>query len=569
MNFINNNNLKNKKILLAMLPYWDPIIPPNGISHLKSFLQKHDYEIKTVDVVIEEVFQNIYRTYFKLLEECVPESNRGNFYNIGHYLIQNHMMAHYNYDSERDYIDLVKNLVYKTFYVNISDSRAHELNKVWDDFYLNLEAYFMDLLEKEKPAVVGFSAFKCTLPASLFALKLAKKKNPHVKTVIGGGIFVDSHAIGTPNFEILLEYSKNFLDKLIVGQGELLFLEYLKGKLPDSKRVYTKQDIQGRILPFPGVDLPDYSDFNLARYPYLVTTASASCPNQCSFCSARRYYGEHRIKDVKQLTGEMIELHKRYGHQLFFMTDAMLNPVISDLSRESAKTRHSLYFDAYFRVDDASANLENTMQWRRGGLYRARLGTESGSQAVLDMMDKNITPEQTRNAVSTLAHAGIKTTTYWVTGHPGETEADFQKTLDIMEELQNDIYQAEANPFHYHSSTQFGADQWAGKKINLYSKKFQKMLVFETWTANIKPLRQEAYRRLYRFDEHCKNIGLPNPYSLDDYLKADERWKKLHKYAVPSVLELLSQRGEIKENKNIMSRSPAKNMRQPVEDFEF
>jgi radical SAM superfamily enzyme YgiQ (UPF0313 family) len=483
--------------------------------------------------------------------------------------MQHHMMAHYNYDNERDYLDLVKDLVYKTYYVNISDVRARGLNRVLDDFYSNLEAYFLDLLEKEKPAVVGLTAYKCTLPASLFALKLAKKKFPHIKTLIGGGIFVDSHAIGTPNFEILLEYSKDFLDKLIIGQGELLFLEYLKGKLPDSKRVYTKQDVQGRILQFPEVDLPDYSDFDLTRYPYLVATGSASCPNQCSFCSAQRYYGAHRIKDAKQLTGEMIELHKRYGHQLFFMTDSMLNPVIHDLAGEFNKSRYSLYFDAYFRVDDVTANLENTMLWRRGGLYRARLGTESGSQTVLDMIGKDITPAQIKAAVSSLAHAGIKTTTYWVIGHPGETIEDFQKTLDLVEELRNDIYQAEANPFHYHSPTQFGADQWAGNKINLYSEKSRKMLVFETWTANIEPLRQEAYQRLFRFNQHCRDLGIPNPYSLDDYLKAEERWKKLHKHAVPSVLDFLSKTGDINENKNLKNVSLARNIRQPVDGFEF
>lgn len=566
---IKKNNLAGDKILLAIFPFWDPIIPPNGIAHLKNFLQKHGYIVRTVDVIVEEIFQKIYRNYFKLLEAYVPENNRGNFYNIGHYLMQNHMMAHYNYDSERDYIELVKDLIYKTYYVHISEIQAHELNNVLDDFYFNLETYFMDLLEKEKPAVVGATAYKCTLPASLFALKLAKRKYPHVKTVLGGGIFVDSHAFGTPNFEILLEYSKDFLDKIIIGQGELLFFKYLKGELSDLKRVYTRQDIQGRILQFHEVGIPDYSDFDLARYPYLVATASASCPNQCSFCSTQRYYGNHRIKDVKQTSAEMIELHRRYRHQLFFMTDSLLNPVVSDLAKEFARSQYSLYYDTYFRVDDASANLENTILWRRGGLYRVRLGTESGSQRILDMMGKNITPSQIKTAVSTLAHAGIKTTTYWVIGHPGETEEDFQKTLDILEELQYDIYQAEANPFHYHSSSQFGADQWAGKKMNLYSKKAQKMLIFETWTANIEPLRKEAYQRLFRFDKHCRNLGIPNPYSLDDYVRAEERWEKLHKYAVPSILEFLSKTGDINENKNIKNVSLAKNIRQPVEDFEF
>lgn len=476
-------NVKDKKILLAILPYWDPIIPPNGIAHLKNFLQKNGYMVKTVDIIVERIFQELYRKYFKLLEECIPPGNRGNFYNIGHYLMQYHMMAHYNHDNEKEYMEVVKELVYKIYYTDIDNMQAGKLDEVLDEFYLNLEAYFLDLMEREKSAVFGLTAYKCTLPASLYVLKLVKKQFPHVKTVIGGGIFVDSHPVGTPNFEILLEYSKDFLDKIIIGQGELLFLKYLEGELPESQRVYTRKDINGEILQFPEIGIPDFSDFNLETYPYLVATASASCPNQCSFCCAQRYYGEHRVKNVKQTVHEMIELHKKYGHQLFFMTDSLLNPVVSDLARELAESEYSIYYDTYFRVDQASSNIENTMLWRRGGLYRVRLGTESGSQRILDLMGKNITTEQIKAAVAAFAHAGIKTTTYWLIGHPGETEADFQATLDLIEELKNDIYQAEANPFHYHSTSQTDADRWVKKKKDLFSEKAKKNVNFRNMDA--------------------------------------------------------------------------------------
>jgi len=570
MNIRNNIlNLKNNKILLAMLPYWDPIIPPNGIAHLKGFLQKDGFEVKTVDVVVEEIFQKIYKKFFNALEECIPKSNRGNFFNIGHYMLQNLMMAHYNQDNEREYVELVKELIYKTYYINIRDIQAHDLINVLEEFYSKFEEYFIALLEKEKPAVVGLTAYKATLPASLFALQLTKKKFPYIKTLIGGGIFVDSHAIGTPNHKILLDYTQPFLDKLIVGQGELLFLEYLKGNLPDTKRVYTRDDIGGKILQLSEIGLPDFSDFDLTKYPYLVATASSSCPNQCSFCSSQWYYGPHRKKDPKQTAAEMVALHEKYGHQLFFMTDSLINTVVSDLTQELAQSPYSLYFDTYCRVDNASANIENTLAWRRGGLYRVRMGTESGSQKILDIMGKEITTHQTKASITALAHAGIKTTTYWVVGHPGETEEDFQATLNLIGELKNDIYQAEANPFHFHSTTQSGADQWSDKKMRLYSETAQKMLIFETWTAKIEPLREEVYQRLFRFDDFCTSVGIPNPYSLTEYMEAEKRWQKLHKFAVPSTIDFLDKTGDIKENKNIKNLALAGNMRQKVDNFDF
>ena len=160
----------NKKILLAILPYWDPMIPPNGIAHLKRFLQNYGYKVKTVDVIVEETFQKIYIDYFKLLEEFVPENHRGNFYNIGHDLIQDHMMAHYNYTDEKKYLEVVKELVRQTYWVRINERQASRLNRVWDKFYSHLEDYFLHLVEREKPASLGLTVYKCTLPDSLFAL---------------------------------------------------------------------------------------------------------------------------------------------------------------------------------------------------------------------------------------------------------------------------------------------------------------------------------------------------------------------------------------------------------------
>jgi radical SAM superfamily enzyme YgiQ (UPF0313 family) len=79
------------------------------------------------------------------------------------------------------------------------------------------------------------------------------------------------------------------------------------------------------------------------------------------------------------------------------------------------------------------------MLWRRGGFYRARLGIESGSPKILQKMGKNTTIDQIKKALSNLAYARIKTTTYWIVGYPGETEEDFLKTLTLIKELQNEI----------------------------------------------------------------------------------------------------------------------------------
>jgi len=543
------------KILLTILPYWAPVLPPVGLARLKSFLQANGYEVKIVDLIVKNEALEFYYGYFDILKKCIPVEKQGNFKNLGHDVLQNHMMAHMNYHDEKEYIELVKILVYNTYYTHIDDSCVRELNKVMTRYYEILEEYFLFLLDFEKPEVVGVTVYKGTISASLFVLKITKQKYPHIKTAIGGGAFVDTHALGTPNFEQLLEYSRDYLDKIIIGEGELLFLKYLRGELPDKKRVYTQEDIGGMTLDFNKIKLPDLSDLNLRKYAYLPSTASIGCPFQCSFCNDFKFWGKYRKRDIGKTVEEMIKLYEMVelnnvnsGHQLFFFTDSLLNPVISELAEELINKEVSLYYDGYYKVDNASCQVENTFLWRKSGLYRVRLGVESGSQQVLNLMNKGITVEQIRKAVAAFALSGVKTTTYWVIGHPGENEEDFQMTLDLVEELKNDIYQAECNPFLYLYSGQNSSDKWQEKRMLLYPEWARNMLVFDSWTLDWHPPREVAYERMHRFVEHCIKLGIPNPYSFKEIFDADQRWKKLQKFAVPPLDEFGDPHDLIKEN---------------------
>ncbi len=556
---IGNASNGKEKILLCILPYWDPMIPPTGIASLKTFLQSHGYTVKTYDLIVKKECLDFYQEYFNELRRCIPVEKRGNFNNVGHDVLQNHMMAYQYYQDEEEYIRLVKILLYESYYTDVDENNIRKLNQIIQVFYTMLEEYFTSLLEEEKPDVVGVTAYKCTLPASMFILKLTRKKYPHIKTLMGGGTFNETHAPDSPNFKALLEATEGYLDKIFLGQGELLFLKYLQGKLPESQRVYTKKDINGKFLDFHELDIPDFSDFDIDKYPLLSATASASCIYQCSFCVGAKVGGPYRHKNPAQTIAEMIKLYKKYGHQLFFMTDSLLNPIVSDLAREFIKSGVSLYYDSYFKVDDASGDIENTLLWRRGGLYRVRLGTESGSQHILEEMDKRITVEQIKATLSALAYAGIKTTTYWVIGHPGETEADFQQTLDLVEELKNDIFQAECNYFLVHYSQQTEANKWAPYRKLLYPEEAKKMLLFEYYTLDYIPRREETFQRIYRFEAHCRKLGIPNPYSYTEHIKADERWRKLHKNAVPPLLDFKRSGKYIDENQKIKLPSYAVN----------
>jgi radical SAM superfamily enzyme YgiQ (UPF0313 family) len=566
-----NKKEKREKILLALLPFWTPLIPPIGIACLKSYLNKRNYETTTVDAAVEMRFKDSYDRYFHLLKEIVPGTRRGNFYSIGHDVLRNHIMADLHYSDKAKYLHLVKELLYKTFYVEMDDRKAAELIEIIDHFYRLLEDYFRGIFERVKPTILGLSVFSDTLPASLFIFKWVRKTYPHVKTVMGGGVFADQLALNSPQLEIFLEKTADFIDKIIIGEGEILFVKWLEGELPASRRVHTLADIDRQVLDLSTADLLDLSDFDLVNYPYNVSYTSRSCPFQCSFCSETIQWGKYRKKAAQQIIVEVRQLIQHYGYQLFLFGDSLLNPLMKTLAQEFLTAKEPVYWSGWLRVDKESGELAHAMKWRRSGFYHARLGIESGSQRVLDMMDKRITAADAKKTIANLAAAGIKTTTLWVVGHPGETEADFQQTLDFLEELKFDIYEAECRPFYYYLTGQAGAPGGWGNQSKpqpLYSRDAEEMLMLQTWILDGEPSREETYRRVRQFTAHCEKLGIPNPYSMHEIYEADERWQKLHSNAVPPLIEFKNSGQWLDECRQVNEQLLYRNKIE-IDNFEF
>jgi radical SAM superfamily enzyme YgiQ (UPF0313 family) len=546
-----NGYFKREKILLMVMPYMAPLCPPMGMSCLKSYLGKHGYGVTAVDVMAELTIKEAAYKYLDTLKTFIPLFRQAFFFNVGIDALKNHFMAYINYTDRKKYMELVKMIVYQNYYVHLDDDQAAELHRVVEDLFAKVKNYLLYLLERENPTTVGISVYRGTLASSLFAFRLIKEKYPHIKTVMGGAIFSQELIPNTPNFELFLQRAQ-YIDRIVIGEGEHLFLKLLEGELPGDKRVYTLEDIDGRILDLDAVDLPDFSDFDLTKYPIIPSYTSRGCVYHCSFCTEASFWKKYRKKGMKKIADELTMLRQKYKRKLFVLTDCLINPVVTDLANEMVARDLNIYWDVYIRVDKHVCDPEYALLWRRGGFYRARIGIETGSQRVLDLMDKKITIEQSKAAIASLAAAGIKTTTYWAVGHPGETEEDFLQTLDFLTEMQDEIYEAEADPFRYFYAGQGSSNFWAEEYGNslVYPEEATDMLLVQTWTLNTEPDRQEIYDRLCRFKDHCRKLGITNLDSVSEIYNSDERWKRLHRNAVPSFIEL-NEKQYVDENKNV------------------
>jgi hypothetical protein len=168
-------------------------------------------------------------------------------------------------------------------------------------------------------------------------------------------------------------------------------------------------------------------------------------------------------------------------------------------------------------------------------------------------MNKKINPNQIENAVSNLASVGIKTSTYWVVGHPEETEEDFQATLNLLERQKENIFEAKCNAFNLYLTGQVNSDKWARRFdiYPLYTKEMQSVLIHQIFHLRSNPSREEILDRVRRFHEHCKKLGIPDPTNIEELHEADQRWIRIRENAAPPFLEI-NEGGLIDKGREIM-----------------
>lgn len=543
-------------ILLLLPPFWPPLIPPMGLATLKSHLLSQGFRrVRAVDLNCVDRLRGYYRRYLACLRERIPRERLGVLGKLGHELLQNHLLAWKNCGGDSALVSqTVGEIITHTFYIPPDPELIGQLHVIVQHFFDDLRVHLLQLYGEYAPNVLGVSVPDLsTVSTAITACEVFKEIRPGGLTVLGGSIFLTGLA-DSPDFPRFLQRA-SAVDKVVVGDGATHFVDILRD--PDrSERVHVAKPPGFTAGAGSRTPNPNYDDFDLNRYPYIGTEQTISCPFACGFCNLPRFLGPYRKRSGESIAAELMRLYQQCGSQLIYMADSLLNPVIDDLTSSLAQLQPSLYLDGYLRVQESLCDPERAVRLRRGGLYRARMGVESGSQRILDLMDKHARVKHATGTVRALASAGIKTTVFIVVGYPGETEEDFQATLEWITELQDDIWQLDCSPFAYWYSGQCQDEVWAAQRQPLYSPKTQTLLLVQTWTLSCEPSREEAYRRMNRVVEHCAALGIPDPYDIQEHYEADRRWKLLHANAVPSLIDFA--RGSlINEAQTVLSLAQA------------
>jgi anaerobic magnesium-protoporphyrin IX monomethyl ester cyclase len=191
-------------------------------------------------------------------------------------------------------------------------------------------------------------------------------------------------------------------------------------------------------LPMPARDLVDIDQYRQAwRQAHgvfsLNLVSSRGCPYQCNWCAKPIYGDSFAVRSPKSVAEEISELKFRFGaDHLWFADDIFgLRPRwVKNFAEEIERRDAAVPFKMQSRVDLMTRGTVEAL--RRAGCTEVWMGVESGSQKILNAMEKGTRVEQVLHARENLRREGIRSGYFLQFGYPGETWDDILKTVDLV-----------------------------------------------------------------------------------------------------------------------------------------
>jgi radical SAM superfamily enzyme YgiQ (UPF0313 family) len=301
-----------------------------------------------------------------------------------------------------------------------------------------------DIVRREKPDFIGFKLWNGDgFDGPVMMAKFLKKRFPQLR-IFAGGPHVDFFR------SLIFEKTKAF-DGLIFGEAEETILHIAEfvsgnGKLnfpnlitPDGQEREIKRIDNLDTLPMPIYDEQIYPAMKGdQKIKIVVLDESRGCPYKCAFCvQAVKSGHRRRTKSPDRIIREIKHIINSYGVSSFRYAGSSTP---SGLMREVAETvineNLDIRYCSYGHVREFHA--EDAALLRKSGLFGLLFGIESGSQKVLDLMNKPTTVEQIRKAVKASREIGIFVVGSMILPAPGDDEKTMQESFDLLMDIRPD-----------------------------------------------------------------------------------------------------------------------------------
>lgn len=451
-------DITEKDCLLLQVPNINESGYYAGVVALKSYIDKFhsDLKVAIIDPIIDYFFLN-------------PPNKDGEFFNLFN-----------TYAKQGDYHLLFEH----------------------QELYDMAEGFLFKYIDKVNPAFIGFSIIDGNIDASLALAKLTKERYPYIKILFGGnGIEVlDFGAL--PNVRYTTK-DYHFIDIFVRGDGEITFVELLKSNFSNEslKKIngivwrkdgelihnYLRGNISLNDIPPPDYSSLEENYYYNSTYQYNVPLVlSRGCPYKCTFCTVPEFIPEFRYRTIESVLEE-IQYWIDKGRIYFFCHDSIINgnpkwfKQFCEAIIEKGWPEMGFSIGGNMRLGTPMRDLETMRLYRRAGLLKMITGFESASEPVLKHMKKYTNMDGVREIFENVRT--INQENEWpmlfaiqlIIGYLNETEEDFQRTYDFVEEFHDTFSEIlTCSAFLLHNTLK---DAWAAEGEYL---KFHNTVNFET-----------------------------------------------------------------------------------------
>ena len=275
---------------------------------------------------------------------------------------------------------------------------------------------------------------------------------------------------GEAEFRILeiLNHHKEHEEPPFTGPG---VFRLANGQVSGSPPVRGERNLAK--FPEPAWDLVNMEAYRqtwLANHGYfsLNMMTTRGCPYRCNWCAKPIHGRRYDVREPTECAREMVSLKEHYQPDHIWFTDDIfgLKPKwVSRFADELQRLGGGIPFKIQGRADLMKPDLVKGL--KKAGCQTVWMGVESGSQKVLDAMDKDLKIQQIHGAVALLQEAGIEVCFFLQFGYPGEGPAEIRATWDMVETLKPDqigisvAYPLPGTPFYEKVKDQVGLrDHW-------------------------------------------------------------------------------------------------------------
>ena len=265
----------------------------------------------------------------------------------------------------------------------------------------------------------------------------------------------------TYNWEDYLQHGADFL---VVGEGEETFKELIDqlkveerfedvDGLAFTNKKGQKTINQARVkikkvdeLPLPNRKRIDLTHYLKAWKDYhgkstLNISTQRGCPYTCKWCSTAVYGKSYRRRSPQLVVDEIEHLIQEYDvDALWFVDDVFTvsHKWLKAFSEEMQSRNIRIPFECITRAE--RMNEEVILQLKSAGCFRIWIGAESGSQRIIDLMDRQVNIDAVSEMMNLTKKHGIETGTFIMVGYPTETVEDIDLTINYLKEANPDLF---------------------------------------------------------------------------------------------------------------------------------